>query len=167
MRLIVRKLGMAMAAMVTMTMMSGCADLEHLSVGGDGFAIDVDADDKCDILEWPAPDRPVREPAQAKGGIPLAVELDVIESIRDAVFEKVDEEEAVAEGPARCMLERQDVRGVLRPVKGVGEYAVLIVELHLSRRPSRCTSKHRQGENPAPERTKLGDLRHIHVFPAR
>ena len=45
MRLIVRKLGMAMAAMVTMTMMSGCADLEHLSVGGDGFAIDVDADD--------------------------------------------------------------------------------------------------------------------------
>ena len=125
-----------------------------------GVAVEVNAPDQRDIPHRSCAHRPVREPTQAQGGIPFAVDLYVVESVRDAVVEQVDEEEAVAERPARCLLEGQDVRVVLRSVKGVGELAVLIVKLRLCGRPDRCSRKNRHSDKPAPERTSPGKILH-------
>ena len=46
-----------------------------------GVAVEVNAPDQCDIPHRSCAHRPVREPTQAQGGIPFAVDLYVVESV--------------------------------------------------------------------------------------
>ena len=100
---------------------------------------------------------PVRQPAETQRRIPLAVELQVVEAVRDAVLENVDKHDAVPGHQLDASLNRQNVREVARPREGIRKLAVLVVKLRLRSRRGRHGVQKREPAFPAhPTRSRLG-----------
>ena len=81
--------------------------LEHV-----GIAVEVDPADECDIPEGTGADGSTAQLGEAQDRVPLAVEFLVVEAVDGLSVQEVDEDEAVAQRPARRLLNGQN-RGVV------------------------------------------------------
>ncbi len=124
--------------------------LEHV-----GIAVEVDPADECDIPEGTGADGSTAQLGEAQDRVSLAVEFLVVEAVDGLSVQEVDEDEAVAQRPARRLLNGQN-RGVV-PFSGerIREPAVLVVELGLGNRARGRREQNRGNEGDEPDDTKV------------